>query len=37
MSKTKVTAGIKILNWVTGSVIYESDKTTVKEAVVDWR
>ncbi len=30
----KVTVGIKILNWVTGAVIYESDKETIKEAVV---
>ena len=32
---TKVNATIKILNWVTGSVIYESDKPTLKEAVID--
>ena len=35
MTRTKVSAGVKILNWITGSVIYESEKTTVKEAVVD--
>ncbi len=32
---SKVKANIKILNWITGSVIYESDKATVKEALVD--
>jgi hypothetical protein len=32
----KVKAKIKIVNWITGSVIYESDKaTTIKEAVVE--
>jgi hypothetical protein len=31
----KVDVKIQILNWVTGQVIYESDKPTVKEAVVD--
>ena len=30
---TKLKAKIKILNWVTGAVIYESDKDTFKEAV----
>ena len=30
-----VKAKIKILNWITGSVLYESDKATVKEALVD--
>ena len=35
MSKTKVQAGVKILNWITGSVIYESEKTTVRDAVID--
>ena len=31
----KVTAKTSIVNWITGSVIYESDKETVREAVVD--
>ncbi len=31
----KVTAKINIVNWITGSVIYESEKETLKEAVVD--
>ncbi len=31
----KVTAKISILNWITGNVIYESEKETIKEAVVD--
>jgi hypothetical protein len=31
----KVTAKIQILNWITGTVIYESDKPTLKEAVVE--
>ena len=35
MTKTKVQAGVKILNWITGSVIYESEKTTVRDAVID--
>jgi hypothetical protein len=34
MTKT-VKATIKILNWVSGSVIYESEKPTLKEAVVE--
>jgi hypothetical protein len=31
---SKATAKISIINWITGSVIYESDKPTLKEAVV---
>ena len=31
----KLEVKIKILNWVTGAVLYESDKPTLKEAVVD--
>jgi hypothetical protein len=32
---SKVKATINIVNWITGSVIYESTKETIKEAVVD--
>jgi hypothetical protein len=35
MTTTKVEAKIKILNWVTGAVLYESEKPTIKEAVSD--
>lgn len=35
MAAKKVEAGIKILNWITGAVIYESTKETIKEAVID--
>ncbi len=31
----KLKAKINIVNWITGSVIYESEKETIKEAVVD--
>jgi hypothetical protein len=31
----KVKATINIVNWITGSVIYESTKETIKEAVVE--
>ena len=31
----KVEVKIRIINWITGAVIYESDKPTVKEAVVE--
>ena len=35
MTSTKIEAKLKILNWITGAVIYESEKPTLKEAVVE--